>query len=149
MGRQLVQARIADTAMWLHVWACVLSKLDRDLRVGLTDACFERDKAAAAYFMDMAESAIQRCFHELFDNDDESMRAAAKAAMRYSDTLPNNEFVIPESSPIAAGTGRQPKQEGIGQFPGNSTSATTQAAGDNGNGAARVMSGEIVESARR
>jgi alkylation response protein AidB-like acyl-CoA dehydrogenase len=149
VGRQLVQARIADSAMWLHAWACVLSKLDRDLRAGLTGERFERDQAAAAYFMDMAESAIQRCFHELFDNDDESMRAAAQAAMRYNDTLPNDQFVIPESSPIAAGTGRRPKQDGIKQFPGDAPSATTQAAGDNGTGAVRVMSGEVEESARR
>ncbi|HSU65908.1 MAG TPA: acyl-CoA dehydrogenase family protein, partial [Tepidisphaeraceae bacterium] len=124
VGRQSVQARLADSAMWLHAWACVLSKLDRDIREGLSGAKFDRDRAAAAYFMDMAESAIQRCFHELFDNDDDSMRAAAAAAMRYSDTLPNDKFAIPESSPIAKGTGRVLNQDGIKQFPGDGAAGT-------------------------
>ena len=32
--RQCVQARLADNAMWLHAFACTLSKLDQDLRRG-------------------------------------------------------------------------------------------------------------------
>ena len=32
---------------------------------------------------------------------DDSMRAAAEAAMRFSETLPNDQYVIPERSPVA------------------------------------------------
>jgi len=46
------------------------------------------------------------------------MLAAAAAALKYSETLPNELFTIPEKSPVAAGTGRRPKQDGIKQFPG-------------------------------
>jgi alkylation response protein AidB-like acyl-CoA dehydrogenase len=145
--RQLVQARLADSAMWLHAWACVLSKRDRDLCAGVEGERADRDKAAADYFMCMAESAIQRCFHELFDNDDDSMRAAATAAMRYSDTLPNDSFVIPESSPIAAGTGRVPGQDGIKQFPGDAAPAPM--AGSNGDRAARTIGRTVEEPVRR
>src|SRR6185295_6694061 len=56
--RQAVQARLADNAMWLHAWACTLSKLDADLRGNSEGPEFDRDRAAAVHFMDMAEQAI-------------------------------------------------------------------------------------------
>jgi acyl-CoA dehydrogenase family protein 9 len=123
VSRQSVQARLADSAMWLHAWACTLSKLDRDLRSRAFGPQFDRDRAAATYFMDMAESEIRRCHHDLFNNDDDSMLAAAKAALQYSDTLANDCFVIPESSPVAKGTGRPPAKEGVRQFPGDDHSS--------------------------
>jgi hypothetical protein len=55
----------------------------------------------------------------LFDNVDDSMLSAAEAALKYSDTLPNRRFVIPERSPIAQGTGKELPHEGIKQFPGD------------------------------
>jgi alkylation response protein AidB-like acyl-CoA dehydrogenase len=125
--RQLVQARLADSAMWLHAWACTLSKLDRDLRRRAGDASgngappdtrFERDRAAALYFMDMAGREIEACFHALSHNDDASAMQAAAAALAHSETMPNDRFVIPEASPNARGTGRKIRQDGIRQFPG-------------------------------
>jgi acyl-CoA dehydrogenase family member 9 len=124
--RQLVQARLADSAMWLHAWACVLSKLDRDLRGhesnGDGSVRLNRDQSAAHYFMDMAEREIQDCFRKLFENSDAAATRAADAALMYSASLPNGNFVIPESSPIARETGKQPGQEGIKQFPGERSS---------------------------
>ncbi|MEO6434999.1 MAG: acyl-CoA dehydrogenase family protein, partial [Tepidisphaeraceae bacterium] len=131
--RQLVQARLADSAMWLHAWACTLSKLDRDVRrhespsngngkadSGFDRDGFDRDRAAAMYFMDMAESEIQTCFRGLFENDDVSAVAAANAALAHSAMLANEMFIVPESSPVAKGTGRTPTHDGIPQFPGGS-----------------------------
>jgi len=124
--RQLVQARLADSAMWLHAWACVLSKLDRDTRAhgtnGHADVKWESDQAAAHYFMDMAEREIQHCFRDLFHNIDNSVTKAADAALAQSATQPNHNYVIPESSPVAKGTGKKPSQEGIKQFPGGRVS---------------------------
>ena len=75
--RQAVQARLADAAMWLHAWACTLSKLDRDVRTwnghASADPRAARDRSAAVYFMETAELEVRRCFHELFHNADESM----------------------------------------------------------------------------
>jgi hypothetical protein len=123
--RQSVQARLSDSAMWLHAWACALSKLDQDLRNGPHSngeaSRFERDRAAATYFMDMAEREIGHCFRGLFENDDDAMVAAAKAALAFSATLPNDPFAIPEKSPVAAGTGRQADQSAIQQFPGKAS----------------------------
>lgn len=122
LDRQAVQARVADNAMWIHAAACVLSKLDRDMRNanGASDEPeFARDKAAALHFLDIAELAFRENLRELRNNADDSMLKAADAALRYSDTLSNEHFVIPERSPTAAGTGRKPSQDGIKQFPGD------------------------------
>src|SRR5206468_6205711 len=118
VSRQAVQARLADSAMWLHAWACTISKLDMDIRSGASGPKFERDRAAAIHFFDLAEHAINDCFKELWENSDETMLDAARAELAYSTTLPNSEFVIPEASPSAKGTGRKNKQAGITQFPG-------------------------------
>ncbi len=130
LDRQVVQARLADTAMWLHAWACTLSKLDSDMRHGADGLEFERDRTAAIHFFDLAEKAIHCCFRELYENADETMLKAADAAMKHNDSLPNSEFAIPEKSPNAKGTGRTAKQEGIKQFPGwpmNTGNAHTRA----------------------
>jgi len=119
ISRQLVQARLADSATWLHAFACTLSKLDRDLRAGQGGELLERDRTAALLLFDMAETHIRAAWNGLFDHHDDSIRTAADAALKYSATLPNDRFIIPESSPIARGTGRRPSQAGIKQFPGD------------------------------
>jgi hypothetical protein len=43
--------------------------------------------------------------------------------MKHNDSLPNSEYVIPERSPVAKGTGRVNKQDGIKQFPGDAVEA--------------------------
>ncbi|QOJ01532.1 MAG: acyl-CoA dehydrogenase family protein [Phycisphaeraceae bacterium] len=123
LDRQCVQARIADAVMWLHAWACTLSKLDADAKAhasnGVSDLEWQRDRAAAFHFFDLAELAIRASYRELYENPDDSMLAAAKAAMAHSATLPNSTYVVPERSPTAKGTGRVPTQVGIKQFPGD------------------------------
>jgi len=139
VSRQSVQARLADSAMWLHAWSCTLSKLDRDIRSGASGPKFQRDRTSAIHFFDLAEHAILDCFKELTENSDDTMLAAAKAEMEYSATLPNSEYVIHEASPNAKGTGRRNKLDGIKRFPGDSTksrSSGSESAHDNGNGEA-------------
>jgi hypothetical protein len=119
VDRQSPQARLADAAMWLHAWACVLSKLDLQLRRGDSGQKFERDRTAAMHFIDICQNQIRVKMRELFDNVDDSMLAAADQALKLTESLPNNQFVIPERSPVARGTGKRPKQDGIKQFPGD------------------------------
>ncbi|MBX3378829.1 MAG: acyl-CoA dehydrogenase family protein [Phycisphaeraceae bacterium] len=119
--RQCVQARLADNAMWLHAFACTLSKLDQDLRRGGDGAEFDRDRAAALHFFDLAETFFYANIRELSENADDTMLTAAAAAIKHSDAMPNSEFAIPERSPTAKGTGRTMKQDGIKQFPGTPT----------------------------
>jgi acyl-CoA dehydrogenase family protein 9 len=123
VSRQCVQALLADSAMWLHAWACTLSKLDHDARVNSRDPDFERRWTAAHHFFDLAEMEIQRCFHDLKQDDDGHMIRSAKAAMQYAVTLPNSDYMIHEASPNAKGTGKAPARTGIRQFPGDNAAS--------------------------
>ena len=114
----VVQARLGDAALWLHAWACTLSKLDQEVRAGHGGAEAERNQAAAVHFFDLANQEIERRWRELYEHTDDTMAVAAEAGLKYSDEQPNELFIIPESSPNARGTGRTPTQDGIKQFPG-------------------------------
>jgi alkylation response protein AidB-like acyl-CoA dehydrogenase len=132
LERQAVQARLADAAILMHGWACTLAKLDSDIRAhagnGASDAEFQRDKAAAVHFFDLAELEIRARYRECYENADDTMLAAASAALKFSDTQANSQFIIPEKSPVARGTGRTPTQNGIKQFPGQAYSEQTHMA---------------------
>ncbi len=119
IDRQAVQARIGDSAMWLHAMACTLSKLDSQIRAGADGLEFERDRAAAEHFLDLAELEIRACFRALHENPDDSMRRSAAAAIALNDSRPNSEYIIHERSPTAAGTGRAVQGEHVKQFPGD------------------------------
>lgn len=119
--RQLVQARLADSAIWLHAWACTLAKLDRELGsvphgAAPTEAQ-KRNRAAASYFFDLAEQTIRRRLAALWQNSDGAMGPAADAALAAVGEMPDGRFAIPESSPIAKGNGKYLRQDGIKQFP--------------------------------
>jgi len=123
LERQCVQARLGDAALYLHAYACTLSKLDQQVRAGVNGLEGERDKAAAEHFFDLAELEIEQRFSELYRNPDESMRAAAQAALDHNHSLPPELFIIPERTPTdLRGKGRTPDQSGIKQFPGESVS---------------------------
>ena len=117
--RQSVQALIADNATYLHGMACTLAKLDRQIRAGEDGVEFERDRTAALHYLDLAGHWIRANWRALQANAFGSMRTAADAAIAHNDTLPNNRFVIPERSPVAIGTGKPLRQDGIKQFPGD------------------------------
>ena len=117
--RQAVQARIADVAVWIHAMSCVISKLNQQILEKDKIAEFEKEKMSAIYFLDMAEVEIKKLFREQYENADDSMRIAAECAIQYNNRLPNSEFVIPEKSKNAMGTGKVVSQDGIKQFPGN------------------------------
>lgn len=121
LKRQVVQARLANAAILLHAWICTLAKLDLDLRKHAgngSDLECVRDKAAALHFFELCELEIRNNFRNLYEHADDSMLAAADAALKHNQTLDNKRFVIPERSPNAKGTGRIPGQAGIKSFPG-------------------------------
>jgi len=127
---QALQARMSDVAMLIHAYACTLSKLDRDVRSGKTGPEADRDKAAAMHFFDLAEVEIHVLWRGLYENADQSLRSASKAALAYSDTLPAEDFAIPEKSPTEfRGKGRDLKQDGIKQFPGDAYASAGQDSG--------------------
>ncbi len=126
LERQAVQARLADTAILMHAWACTLARLDSDIRAhgasgaNGTDLEFKRDRAAAVHFFDLAELEIEQRFRECYSNADETMLATAAVAMEHNASMPTTDFIIPEKTPTAQrGQGRKPSQVGIKQFPGD------------------------------
>lgn len=131
LDRQCVQARLGQAAILMHAFACTLARLDMDMKHhggnGAADSEFQRDKAAALHFFDLAELEILEYFRGGFENADDTMLAAADAAMRHTASMPNKDWIIPEKSPTARGTGKTPKQDGIKQFPGDKASQFAQA----------------------
>ncbi len=122
--RQVVQSRLADTAMYLYALSTATSRMDRLIRAGRRGPDHERDRAAFKHAFDLIELRILNCVRELRLNADDSMRDAADAARRQNDTLPNSDFYIHESSPVAGGTGRQIRTDMIRQFPGDGQQKT-------------------------
>jgi hypothetical protein len=118
VGRQVQQARAADNAVMLFALSCSLSRMAHQLRSGEHGLRFQRDQAAFEHLFDLFELKFYQNVGEMRDNADDSMRRAAAAARRYNDTLPNEEFYIPESSPVAQGEGMETQQAHIKQFPG-------------------------------
>ncbi|HED53213.1 MAG TPA: acyl-CoA dehydrogenase [Phycisphaerales bacterium] len=121
-NRQVPQSRLALAAIQLHAWVCTLSKLDMDIRRHGNNggAEFERDKAAAIHFFNLAELEIEKQFRDGYRNPDDTMEIAAHAAMKHNDTLPANLFIIPEKTPTEfRGKGRKPRAEAIKKFPGD------------------------------
>ncbi len=135
VSRQCVQARLADSAMWLHAWCCVLARFNSEISAAPAAAGpaavtkLEQNRTAALYFMEMArrEAAIARA--NLFDNADTTMLAAADAAAKHGHNLPNRLYSVHEASPIAKGTGRVLDQAGIQQFPADAVGASGEVDG--------------------
>ena len=117
VNRQTLQARLADNAVLMFAWACVLSKLDAELAAGATGPKWERDKACGLHFLHIAHERIEANVRGLSRNSDDSMRRAAAAALNWVETLPNEDYYIHEASPNAAGTGHAVQQAYIKQFP--------------------------------
>jgi len=132
LDRQAVQSRLGLVGIMLHAWLCTLSKLDRDIKAhggnGAGDAEFQRDKAAALHFFDLAELEIGTFLREMYENADDTMLKLADATLAHNATLPADLFIIPEKTPTdQRGMGRKPNQNGIKQFPGDKASQFAQA----------------------
>ena len=132
---QATQARFADNATLMFAWACVLSKLDRQLAEGASGPEWDRDRLAGLHFMHLAHERINANVRALHANSDESMRRAAAAAFDYVATLPNADFYIQESSPVAKGTGHPVQEDFIKQFPEDGTPYVPRPEGAAGDGA--------------
>ncbi|NNE70118.1 MAG: acyl-CoA dehydrogenase [Rhodothermales bacterium] len=133
--RQAVQARVADNAIYLFALAASLSRMDQLIRSGAGGAEFDMQETAFRHGFDLFSLRIQNNIRELTENADDSMPEAAAMARRYNDTLPNADFYIHESSPIAAGTGSPVRTDFVRQFPGDTG---VVASGDGHNGAPKV-----------
>jgi len=121
--RQAVQARIADNGMYLFAMSASLSKMDALRRSGASGLEFERDRTAFEHAFDLLELRILENIRRVHVNADSSMLEAAEASRQHNDSLPNGDFYIHESSPIAAGTGKSVQARHIRQFAGSAAPA--------------------------
>ncbi|MCA9294898.1 MAG: acyl-CoA dehydrogenase family protein [Phycisphaerales bacterium] len=120
---QMIQARLSWCAVWIYAMLCCLSRLDKSLRDGLDGEQLEHDMAIVNHVFALGGKDIDDKLRELRKNVDDSMRTAARAALKRLDQLPVEDYVMPESTPDAKafGKGRVPNQTNIQQFGEGST----------------------------
>jgi len=116
IGRQTIQKRLSMCAVYLYASAAVLGRLDRTLRSNQDGTEVEYEMAAGGYFLRHADLEMRSEIRQLRENIDEALRSSIPVIRKYIDGLPNEKFMIPESSPNAKGTGREVKQDSIKQF---------------------------------
>ena len=119
---QTTQCRLSWIAIWIHAMTCSLSKLDRDIRNGVEESQLKYDRAMVDYIMEYGAYKIHGWMRSLRQNPDSSMLNAADEALKFGETLPNEDFYIPERTPDleARGSGKMCEQEFIKQFGGGS-----------------------------
>lgn len=121
--KQMIQYRLSNAAVWLHAMTCSLSRLDKSIRDGAEGQQLDHDLAVVWHLFALGGEEIETSLRALRHNVDGTMIAAAQAALKRSDGLPNSEYVLPERTPDlkARGTGRMFDQTHIPQFGSGST----------------------------
>lgn len=133
--RGAIHGRLADNAVNLYAWACVLAKLDQQMMAGASGPRWERDRAAGILFMHMAHEEINLNLQRLEKNADDAMKQAAAAALAWVDTLPDADYYIHEASPVAKGAGHAVQTAHVKQFPGTGEPFTPDDGAPAGDGA--------------
>ncbi len=123
--RQMLQARLSWSVMWIHAAACTLSRVDQSVRSGTNGDALAQEMRIVEHVCDIADHEIRSSLGDLDTNTDRTMLACADAAMSRVETLPNSNYVIPEKTPdeSARGSGREPDQTDIPQFGSGTTIA--------------------------
>lgn len=109
--RQAVQARLANSAVYLFALSASLSRMDMLVRSSDRSLDYDRDEAAFEHGFDLLERLILENLGDIRLPADKSMAKASQAARLHNDSLPNEDFYIHESSPNAAGTGKRVRPE--------------------------------------
>src|ERR1044071_5930043 len=82
MDMQLIQERIANTAMEMFASACVISRLDSDLQgIAQNGASAPASRKAAQLFLRQSFHRIRRFLSELTDNDDAELLSTANSVL--------------------------------------------------------------------
>ena len=79
---QLIQERIANSAMEMFASACVLSRLDAELQsAGRNGSAVPAEQKAAELFLRQSFGRIRRFLSDLSGNDDRDLLATADAVL--------------------------------------------------------------------
>ncbi len=115
---QFIQARLSNSALWIHAVACTLAKCDARLRSGLGSGAVNHELAIVDHLCAIAFANIDEETRGLRWNFDASARACAESVLAQADSLTNADYSIPERTPVIAarGTGLPTATNGIPQF---------------------------------
>lgn len=121
--RQMIQARLSWSVVWIYAAICSMSRLDKALRNGLDGENLEHDLAIVEHIVAMACQHVNDNLRDLRVNTDETMLKAARVALKRIDTLPTSDFFVPEKTPdkSARGKGRPHNTDVVPQFGAGST----------------------------
>ena len=103
---QLVQERLSLAALWLHATTCTLSRFDANLRNGLDGAALEHESAVVEHLCAHANEEFSNALRSLRNNHDDTIRKAGQSVLKWVNTLPNDDYSLPEMSPNANARGR-------------------------------------------
>ncbi len=106
---QMVQRRLSEIVIWIHAATCCLARVDRSIRGGTNGQELKDELKTVEFACALARDEIRRNLDGLRRNSDEPMRRAAEAAFTFIDSLPNERYAMPESTPApeARGKGRK------------------------------------------
>jgi acyl-CoA dehydrogenase family protein 9 len=115
---QTTQCRLSWISIWIHAMACSISKMDKSVRDNVGEKQLAHDRAMLDYIMSYGVYKINGWLRGLRQNPDSTMLAAAEKAWEFGESLPNEDYYIPESTPDLSvrGTGKVCEQEAIKQF---------------------------------
>ena len=115
IGNQMVQARIANGAMWIHAMLCSLSRLDANIRNGLEGNALDHEMKVVEHLCAIGNEEFNNEMRSLKWNTDRTMREAATSVLDWVDQYPNADYAMPELSPVADARGRDGKGRSIDQ----------------------------------
>ena len=118
ISNQTTQCRLSWIAIWIHAMTCSLSRLDMRIKQGASEEKLTHDRAMVDYIMAYGSYKIRGWHQALRQNSDAAMLKAADQAWSFGETLPNEDYYIPERTPDkdALGTGKKCDSEAIMQF---------------------------------
>jgi alkylation response protein AidB-like acyl-CoA dehydrogenase len=103
---QFVQERLSLGVLWIHAMLCSLSKCDSNLRKGLDGAALEHEMKIIEHLCAHGNAAFTEAMRSLRTNDDATTRRAGLSVLAWIDQYPTEDYVTPETSPVADARGR-------------------------------------------
>jgi alkylation response protein AidB-like acyl-CoA dehydrogenase len=106
IANQMVQSRISMASIWIHAMLCSLSRLDANIRNGLDGAALEHEMKIVTFICALGNEEYAQQIRALRSNNDDLMRETAKSVLAWADQFPNDDYAMPETSPVADARGR-------------------------------------------
>lgn len=103
---QLIQSRLAMSALWIHGIACSLSKCDRHLRQGLDDEALAQELTLMDHLVALFSNEVRIELDGLRQHANRTVEASAKGLLKRVEAMPNSRYSIPEKTPDPSGRGK-------------------------------------------